>query len=70
MFKIIEERSSISLPNLPLSFWHHKVLEDIRNNLGSFKKAENEIIQQGLFTFTRICYGEIHLSKGLSTLFY
>jgi len=54
----------VRLPNLPLPFWHHKVLEDIGSTLGKFKKIDLEKPQKGLFTFSRICM-EIDLRKFL-----
>jgi len=54
----------VRLPNLPLPFWHHLVLEDIGNLLGTFIKRDPERNEQGLFTYARICV-EIDLSKGL-----
>jgi len=55
---------SVRLPNLPLPLWHHKVLEEYWNTIGSFKKMDLERTKKGLFTFTKI-YVEINLSKGL-----
>lgn len=54
----------VRLPNLPLPFWHHLVLEDIGNLLGKHIKNDTERHEQGLFTYARICV-EIDLSKGL-----
>ena len=54
----------VRLPNLPLPFWHHLVLEDIGNLLGKFIKSDSDLNEQGLFTYARICV-EIDLSKGL-----
>jgi len=54
----------VRLPNLPLPFWHHLVLEDIGNLLGTFIKRDPDRNDQGLFTYARICV-EIDLSKGL-----
>ena len=54
----------VRLPNLPLPFWHHLVLEDIGNLLGRFIKSDNERKDKGLFTYARICV-EIDLNKGL-----
>lgn len=54
----------VRLPNLPLPFWHHQVLEDIGNLLGKFIKSDSDLNEQGLFTYARICV-EIDLSKGL-----
>ena len=54
----------VRLPNMPLPFWHHLVLEDIGNLLGRFIKSDNERKDKGLFTYARICV-EIDLSKGL-----
>ena len=54
----------VRLPNLPLPFWHHLVLEDIGNLLGRFIKSDSDRKEQGVFTYGRICV-EIDLSKGL-----
>jgi len=54
----------VRLPNLPLPYWHHLVLEDIGNLLGRFIKIDKERQDKGLFTYARICV-EIDLSKGL-----
>jgi len=54
----------VRLPNLPLPYWHHQVLEDIGNLLGSYIKSDKERQDKGLFTYARICV-EIDLSKGL-----
>ena len=54
----------VRLPNLPLPFWHHLVLEDIGNLLGRFIKSHSDRKEQGVFTYVRICV-EIDLSKGL-----
>jgi len=54
----------VRLPNLPLPFWHHEVLEDIGNRLGKYIISDEERREQGLFTYARICV-EIDLSKGL-----
>jgi len=54
----------VRLPNLPLPYWHHLVLEDIGNLLGRFIKSDKERQDKGLFTYARICV-EIDLSKGL-----
>lgn len=54
----------VRLPNLPLPYWHHIVLEDIGNLLGRFIKSDNERHDKGLFTYARICV-EIDLNKGL-----
>ena len=55
----------VRLPNLPLPFQHHLVLEDIGNILGRFIKSDSDRKEQGLFTYARICV-EIDLSKGIS----
>ena len=52
------------LPNLPLPFWHHLVLEDIGNLLGRFIKSDSDRKEPGVFTYARICV-EIDLSKGI-----
>lgn len=54
----------VKLRNIPLPFWHYKVLEDINNTLAIFKKMDVEIMEKGLFTFVDICV-EIGLNKGL-----
>ena len=54
----------VRLPNLPLPFWHHIVLEDISYLLGRFIKSDSDRKEQGLFTYVRICV-EIDLNKGL-----
>ena len=54
----------VRLPNLPLPFWHHLVLEDIGNLLGRYIKSDSDRKEQGLFTYARICV-EIDLNKGL-----
>lgn len=54
----------VRLPNLPLPFWHHLVLEDISNLLGTYVKCDSERKEQGLFTYAKICV-EIDLSIGL-----
>jgi len=54
----------VRLPNLPLPYWHHLVLEDIGNLLGRFIKIDKDRQDKGLFTYARICV-EIDLSKGL-----
>lgn len=52
------------LPKLPLPFLDHKVLNDIENNLRTFKKMETKKIEKGLFTFARILL-EIDTCKAL-----
>jgi len=59
----------VRLPNLPLPYWQHTVLEDIGNLLGRFIKSDNERKEKGLFTYARICV-EIDLSKGLPDRLY
>lgn len=54
----------VRLPNLPLPCWDPKFIEDIGNKLRKFKKMDNERIENGIFTFARICV-EMDLSKGL-----
>lgn len=41
----------VRLPNLPLPFWHHLVLEDIGNLLGKFIKSDTDRHEQELFTY-------------------
>lgn len=38
----------VRLPNLPLPFWHHLVLEDIGNLLGKHIKNDTERHEQGI----------------------
>jgi len=52
----------VRLPNLPLPLWHPRVIEEIGNTLGKFKKIDNEWIEKGIFTFAKICV-DIDLSK-------
>ena len=54
----------VRLPNLPLPFWHHLVLEDIGNLLDRFIKSDCGRKERGLLAYARICV-EIDLSKGL-----
>lgn len=54
----------VRLTNLPLPFWHHKVLEEIKKNLGKFIKIDLERIEKSLYIFSRTCV-EIDCSKGL-----
>lgn len=54
----------VRLPYLPLLFWHHKVLEDIGNNLGRLRKRDLKRTKKGIFNFASICV-ETNLSKGL-----
>ena len=54
----------VRLHNLPLHFWHHKVLSAIGNSLGKFLKIDEERINQGIFTYARLCV-EVDLSLGL-----
>lgn len=35
----------------PLTFWYHKILEKIRNNVGTLKNMDHERMEKGLFTF-------------------
>lgn len=53
----------IRLSNLPLPFFHHKVLDDIGKNFGSFKKMDTERKEKCIFTFACICV-KIGLIKG------
>jgi len=55
---------SVRLHNLPLHFWHHKVLIAIGNTLGKFLKIDEGRLTKGIFTFARICV-EVDLSQGL-----
>lgn len=55
----------VRLHNLPLHFWHHKVLEGIGNLLGRYIKTNTQRIEERIFTFARICV-EVDLNKGLS----
>ena len=55
---------SVKLFNLPIHFWHYKVLEGIGNTLGSFLKADHERLSKDIYTFARICV-EVDLSQGL-----
>lgn len=54
----------VKLFNLPIHFWHYKVLEGIGNTLGSFLKADHERLSKDIYTFARICV-EVDLSQGL-----
>jgi len=54
----------VRLHNLPLHFWHHKVLEGIGNSLGKFLKIDANRLTRDLFTFARICV-KVDLSQGL-----
>lgn len=54
----------VKLYNLPLHFWHYKVLEGIGNNLGTFLKVDNERLSKDIYTFARI-YVDVDLSQGL-----
>ena len=54
----------VKLYNLPLHFWHVKVLEGISNALGKFLKEDNEHLSKGIYTFARICV-EVDLDQGL-----
>lgn len=54
----------VRLHNLPLHFWHLKVLTAIRNSLGKFLKIGEDSVSKGIFTFSRICV-EVDLSQGL-----
>ena len=54
----------VSLHNLPLHFWHHKILEGIGNTLGKYIKTNTHRTKEANFTFARICV-EVDLSKGL-----
>lgn len=50
--------------NLPLHFWHHKVLEGIGNSLAKFIKIYTNRVSKGIFTFARICV-EVDFIQGL-----
>lgn len=54
----------VRLHNLPLHFWHLKVLTTIGNSLGKFLKIDEDRVNRGIFTFARICV-EVDLSQGL-----
>lgn len=54
----------VRLHNLPLHFWHRKVLITIGNSLGKFLKVDEDRAIRGIFTFARICV-EVDLSQGL-----
>eukprot|EP00253_Pinus_taeda_P021779 PITA_21779 len=54
----------VRLHNLPLHFWHHKVLIAIGNTLGKFLKIDSDRMAKGIFTFARICV-EVDFSEGL-----
>lgn len=45
----------VKLYNLPLHFWHYKVLSAIGNSLGKILKIDGDRVNQGIFTFARIC---------------
>eukprot|EP00253_Pinus_taeda_P006747 PITA_06747 len=54
----------VKLYNLPLHFWHIKVLAGIGNALGKFLKVDSERFSKEMYTFSRICV-EVDLSQGL-----
>jgi len=54
----------VRLNNLPLHSWHHKVFTAIGNSLGKILKIDGDRVNQGIFTFSRICV-EVDLSQGL-----
>jgi len=54
----------VKLFNLPIHFWHYKVLEEIGNALGIFLKVDNERLLKDIYTFARICV-EVDPSQGL-----
>lgn len=54
----------VRLPNLPLHFWHQKVLTAIGNTLGKHIKTDAERHLKWIFTFASICV-EVDLSQGL-----
>ena len=54
----------VRLHNLPLHFWHSKVLIAIGNTLGRMLKIDGERHIKGIFTFAIICV-EVDLSRGL-----
>jgi len=64
--KMVVSRLSlwVRLHNLPLHFWHHKVLEGINNLLGRYIKLDTKRVEERIFTFAKICV-EVDLSKGL-----
>jgi len=52
----------VRLLNLPRLFYHHKVLEEIRNSIGKFTKVDLERMEKVIFTFIKT-YVEMDLSK-------
>lgn len=54
----------VRLHNLPLHFWHHKVLIAIGNVLGKYLKIDEDRISKGILTFASICV-EVDLNEGL-----
>lgn len=54
----------VRLHNLPLHFWHLKVLIVIGNTLGKILKTDGDKLTKGIFTFSIICV-EVDLSQGL-----
>lgn len=45
----------VRLHNLPLHFWHHKVIEEIENTMGKYIKTNLDITIEEIFIFARIC---------------
>lgn len=58
----------VRLPNIHFSFWHEKVLWDIGNTIGKFKRRDAERFEKGIFAFSRI-FMVIDLSEGLPNHF-
>jgi len=54
----------VKLYNLPLHFWHFKVLEGMDKALGKFLKVNNKILSKDIYTFANICV-EVDLNQGL-----
>ena len=54
----------VTLHNLPLHFWHHKVLITIGNTLGKFLKTDGDRLTRVIFKFA-IIFVEVDLSQGL-----
>lgn len=50
--------------NLPLHFWHHKVLVGIGNLIGRYIKIDTQRTEEGIYTFL-IIFVEVDLNKGL-----
>ena len=54
----------VSLHNLLVHLWHHKVLEEIVNSLRKFLKIDVDRVSRDIFTFARRCV-RVDLSQGL-----